>query len=255
MAWSVVSSASYGNNVPALVVPSAGSISTVGANVIVALISIYTYVPAAGDLVDSASNSWAFRGEQNAAGDSAMRVAIFDCITPTTSGTHTFTFDHGGNSNQFHAMVVYAFTQSATTSFGSYVENGTVTGGTDINAGSIGSANQLVVEAIAYYTNTGMAIGASFATPVEVGYTGSNIGVAASWKEVSGAVDPHWTWTGSNVAAAAATSYAGSGGGGGGGKPFKFYQNMQLANYRREQRQREHLIARASHDTMLRRAA
>jgi hypothetical protein len=78
---------------------------------------------------------------------------------------------------------------------------------------SIGAANEIVVEAIGWYTNNPVAIGSSFTIQDQVGYlAGNGEGVALATKEVSGAETPAWTWTGTNAAAAAAASYHITGG-------------------------------------------
>ncbi len=80
-----------------------------------------------------------------------------------------------------------------------------------------------MVEGLGWYTNNGMSIDGGFATPLEVGYSaGVTIGGASSYMEVSGAVNPTWSWSGSNVATGVAMAFT-SGGGGGGGNPWYYY--------------------------------
>lgn len=208
MAWSVVNSAVNGAQVTA----TAGPISTVGADVLMAFVTTYGNTPLAGDLTDGGVNSaWDLIDTQAAAGDPNVVHAVYRKVSPSTSASHSAVFSRGGGQS-YAGLVFLALSQGSATAFGTSTKSGTVAGGTDINAGSIGNANDVVVTGTGFFTSNGCAVGASFATPVEVGYVaGNNMGTAGSWKEVGGSVDPHWTYSGSNVGAAINASFTGGG--------------------------------------------
>jgi hypothetical protein len=95
-----------------------------------------------------------------------------------------------------------------------------------------------------------------------VGAGGVTYGVAISYVIQGAATATNPAWMDNNGVGPAADIgialmgiFNPSTGGGGGGKPFTYYQRMQLAHYRREQQARERLIARAAHETILRKAA
>jgi hypothetical protein len=216
MAWSLIASASNGSpdtiNVTAPA-PS-GTINTTGADLIVAVVCHYTANPAASDLTDSASNSYSLQASQASGSDAQAKVAVFYKLNPTTSASHTFTFSRGGAVTS-PSIVVYAFSGLAGSPTVSSVGSGT--GSTNIQPGSIGVSDDLVVSGIGWYANNTMSIDSGFTSPIEVGYVAGSMGVAGSWKSVSGAENPTWSLSGSNSVAGINASFTGTGGGGGGG--------------------------------------
>jgi hypothetical protein len=252
MSWSAVVGSVQGTG---QLVAKTVTINSGSSNLLVVLVGCYGGAPGPvlADLADTQSNVYTLVTPQVAAGDANLNLGIYYKISPTNSGTLGVTFTPAGGG--YPGMIVYAFTQGSAPSFRTNVQTGTNSSGT-VTPGSIGLANDLVVEGISFYTVGGHSLSGSFSTVTEIAYNaGNSMGCAAAWKEIASAVSPVWTTDGSNVVAAQAVAFTGVGGGGGGGKPFTYYQRMQLANYRREQAARERLIDRASRETILRRAA
>ncbi len=139
-------------------------------------------------------------------------------FNPTVDSSMTFTFSISAGII-FPALSIYGFSGLSGSPSVTSVSSGT--GSTSLQAGSLGSAGDMIVEGLGWYTNNGIAINSGFATPLEVGYSGgNNIGGASSYKSVSGAENPTWSWSGSNVAAGVAMAFPGTGGGGGSNQPM-----------------------------------
>lgn len=207
-AWSLVSSAvAAGANSG-----TTPSISTTTADVIVIVTCRYL---GSVSITDSASNTWTALTELAGGTDTASKTKAFYVITPTTSGTHTFT---GTWTAAFGSMVVMVFTQGSAPTF--VAEVGTAYSGTGstVQAGSIGANNELVVEGFGYdgtNPNGTLSIDGAFSTIVQQNYVaGTNEGSASAWKQVTGAVNPTWSWTGAATAGAIACSFTGTGAGG-----------------------------------------
>lgn len=160
-------------------------------------------------ITDSKSNTWVALTPKRAGGDSNVEAQAFYVLTsPVVGSGHTFTI-----VGAFASMIVYAFTQSAATTFDA--ENGTTVGGTTCQPGSVGTSGDVVIESTAFYAdNTTITIDGSFSAVTQVNYgAGVNIGCAAAWKDVSGSVNPTFTFGSSNVAAGVCAGFVGSGGG------------------------------------------
>lgn len=218
--WSQVSQVSLGATGITNVVGPTASINTTGANVIVCPVAFYDGInnSTSAMLSDSAANTWSMIANQAASGDGSLRIAIYYVIGPTTSASHTFTWTGTVSAATAPAIVCYALTQGSNPTFVTSVSGNTTsgTGPTTIQAGSIGNANDLVVSGVAWYTNNSQSINSSFSTPVEVGYSsGNHLGLAGSWKQVAGAVNPTWSVAGNNstTEAAQSVSFTGTAGG------------------------------------------
>jgi len=217
-----------------------GSVSTSGADLFVCFGSYYEASAGAtnGDMTDSATSPanvytavqpTPFSGNS----DGALKLAMYYKIAPTTSGSMTFTYTGPVNNGvESVSVVCYAMAQGSSPSLQGSISSNTTsgTGPTTIQAGSIGSANDIVLTGIGYYANNSQSINSSFEAATEVSYSGGNhIGAAGSWKEVSGAVNPTWSVAGNNSTTEVAMSIAFTGtGGGGGGGATRYPRNFGL---------------------------
>lgn len=189
------------------------AINTTGVKLLV--VSVASYLGAGPDatyLTDSQSNTWQV-GKAQGGSDPLLWCTVFYCLNPTTNASHTFTFtpSAGLGIGHYPSMVVDAYGATGTLAFSTSV--GASASASTIQAGSIGAASDLVVEAVAYYANTGYSINSSFASPHERNYSAGNaMGLARSWLQIGAAVNPTWTASGSNDQAAAAISFTETGG-------------------------------------------
>lgn len=215
MSWSLTASGSAAGTGSTNPVAVSG-LNTGSSNIIWGLLSFYNANPSASDLADTQSNSYTLITPQASGADSNARVGIFYKIAPSNSGSLTVTFTPpGGATAQFPSLIVFAHTQGSAPTFNTSIGSGTNSSGS-VQAGSIGNANDLVIEAMAFYGAgvSGNTIDGSFSAVTEVAYgAGTNIGLAAAWKEVSVAVNPTWTVNIANVVAAQAAAVTGTGGG------------------------------------------
>mgnify|MGYP001604103961 CR=1 FL=1 len=188
------------------------TVDSTNANVIFVLVASYGGAPpVAGDLTDSQSNVYTLIAVQTAAGDANLIIATYYKISPSNNAALQVTFTP--NASGYPAMVVYSFTQGSAPTFNTNVQTGTNSTGS-VTPGSIGNANDLVVEALAYYTVGSNTINGSFSTVTEVAYLAANsMGLATAWKEIASAVNPVWTTNAANVVAAQAAAVTGVGGG------------------------------------------
>lgn len=209
MAWTLTGGAAdVGDGAVATV-----TIDTDPADLLVVFVVVYNGAssPTAAMMSDSAGNTWPTPTVQLASGDAAVRLAMFTILAPNVSNTHTITFNPNGS---YPSMVALALSQGASSAAsGSPIGAGGT--GTTIQIGSVGAANDVVVEGVGWYTANGWTIDGSFSTILEAGYLGGTaMGAAASWKEVSGAVNPTWTASASESAIAGiAAAFTGVGGG------------------------------------------
>lgn len=203
----LVSSTSAGSTVANTSAVTTGSIDTTGATLLVVVACLFDVAGvASGDLTDSAGNTWTLDGQQVSSGNNGVYVAVWRKASPTTSATHTFTITH---STGFPSVIAYAFAGITPATYSH------VSASSGSQAGSIGAANDLVVEGIGYESTSGYSIDSSFATPIEVAFLLNNhMGVAASWKQVSGAVNPAWSVGGTNNAGLWALDVAAAAAGG-----------------------------------------
>lgn len=211
MAWNLIGQTFNGAVSPGLTVtaPSAGSVDTTGADLIVAVVGINSNsVPDSTSLTDFVSNGYTLLRTQASDGDANQKCLLYYKTNPTTSVTHSWTFSNG--SFTFPSIVVFVFTGLAASPSINSVGSGT--GTTSLQAGSIGIANDLVVAALSWNPNNGMSTDPGFYR-VQIGnVTGEHVGSALAWKEVTGAENPTWSWTGSNNAAGVNASFTGTGG-------------------------------------------
>lgn len=189
--------------------------SGTGADIIAVATVAYGSAQVAGDLTSSPSNTFSMRTVQAAAGDANVKVTWYYIISPSVSGSMTITFQPPAAN--FNSIVAYALSQSSAPTFNTSTATGTNSSG-NVNIPSLGNANDLVLATLGYYTVTGPTIsgGSGWSTVVEVPYA-TDIGIAASWQQISGAVSPVWATNSGNVVAAQAMAVTGTGGGGGGG--------------------------------------
>lgn len=206
-AWSLLASGNGAGTNAA----TTGAMNCVGADVIVIMSAHYT----GGSLTfsDSSSNTWTTVTQQAGAADTSVKLDMAYCLAPTTGATQTFTFTAAAT---FIGVVAMAFSQGSAPTFVTRV-GAAYSAGSVLQAGSIGNANDLVVSGISFGStapNATLAINSSFSTIVQQNYNaGANIGVAGAWKQVSGAVNPQWSWTGSTDAGAINISFTGTGAG------------------------------------------
>lgn len=175
------------------------AISTTGANLIV--IGVASNFGDAGVPTDSSSNTWTKLTTYSRA--TTFSVEIFYCINPTTSGTHTFTFN---STSSFHTMMVQSFANAS----GGYVtENGANADGTSLATGSVTQSSVASVIASTYAINASaspMSINSGFSETSEVDFSGGvAYGGAMAYliQTAIASVNPTWTRTNSDGQAAA----------------------------------------------------
>lgn len=217
MSWSLTASSSVGGTGSTNPVTISG-LNTGASNVFYAYLSYYNADPSAVDIADSKGNTYILIATQASAADSNLHIGIFRCLGPTNDSNLSITYTPPvGAVGQFPSMIFDAFTQGSTPSAsGSPVGTGTNSSGS-VQPGSIGVANDLVVEALAFYGAglSGNTIDSSFSTVVEVAYSaGQHIGLSRAWKEILAATNPIWTTNIANVVAALAAAVTGTGSGG-----------------------------------------
>lgn len=223
MAWTIINQGSNTSISPGFSVSVAPGDCT-GADLLMAIVTGYGAAASVvgGDLTDDSSNSWTKQVLQTAGGDTEQWAAGFYVFNPVVDSAMTFTFQRGVSAT-FPTLVIYAFSGLHASPSVTSASSGTLGGGgTSIQAGSLGSADDLVVEGFGWYpTISDLVIDGSFASPLIRHYSaGNNIGGAASYKSVSGAENPTWSWSGTATAGAAvAMAFPGTGGGGADGQP------------------------------------
>ncbi len=179
------------------------TINSTSSNVLALLVSEYG-APNTGSISETgaSANTWTMGPSIVAGADSSLSATLYYVLAPNTNAAH-----HVKYTGAYPACVVFSGAQGAATALsGSAVTNGTLAGGgTTIQAGSVGANNDLVLEGVAYYSNNGSnTIDGSFATPIQVNYSaGNTMGGIGSYKEVSGAVNPTWTFGAAQTAGSA----------------------------------------------------
>lgn len=209
-AWTVTSASAHGAGSPTT---CDVSISTTGGNVITLLVAAYGDSQSVANISETgASNSWTKGGSSASSADGQQSVGLYYVLSPSTSGSH-----HIKYTGNYPGCIVFVGAQGAATSVdGTVKTNGTLGGGGgSIQAGSLGASGDLVIEGVGYYSaNAGNTIDSSFATPVQVDYLSGNYeGTLGSYLEVSGSVNPTWSFSPAQTAVGSiAIAFTGGGG-------------------------------------------
>jgi len=175
------------------------SANTTGATLIVVVSTAYANRPTATPFTDSASNSYTGRTNQYEAG-SLSTARIYDVTSPTTSASHTWTWEGGGNFDCADVWI-YAFSGTATgTAFD--VQNGATvaSAATTAQPGSVtpSNAGSLILTAVSNNVNSTAAftINQSFTASTGVGFAGggpSNGSAAYLIQGTAAALNPTWS--------------------------------------------------------------
>jgi hypothetical protein len=218
MAWSQTDSG-FGAGANAA---STGSMNLTGATILIAHVGYYSASALVGsDLSDSSSNTWVALTAHDQNGDTSIKGQFFYVIAPSVSGAQTVTVTKATTYMGLTVIGLQGFTatfssESARTTYAVPV--------TSVQAPSIGSAGDLVIAGTNWdgSKTSVSAIDSSFSAVIEQAYGGgNNEGSAIAWKEVSGAVQPTWSWTGTTSNGLAHNINFTSSGGGGGTRPVK----------------------------------
>jgi len=175
------------------------AIDTTGAELITISCVFYTLatIPV---IIDSEGNTWTALTKANSV--TAAAVIIYYCINPTTSANHTFT---ATSINSYPAIVVNAFSCASSPTFESQNSNNAL-GGSSITTGSVTptTGSNLVLTVANCWTADILSIDNGFTISGTVPPTINTLAGASAYKlDQSGAVNPTWTWTGSNGETAA----------------------------------------------------
>jgi hypothetical protein len=223
--WALVAHAKSGNadgTGGPFKAPNASTVNCTGADLYTVAIGWYGGTPPSTVLADVTAGGYTMVTPQAAAGDASNKATWFYKVAPTVSAVEqwTVTVDAPSTAPQFTGVVAACWSGTAVSPTITPIGSGTTT--STPSAGSLGSAGDLVLTAVADYTATVSSIDSSFAITDQSNYTGSNnIGIAMAWPNLSGGVagpvNPIWTLSASPSAAAVqAISITGTGGGGGG---------------------------------------
>lgn len=221
MPWALVQHTKNGNADGAtgpFRAPHSGTINAVGADLYLVPIAFYGSSPPASVLTDVSGNIYTLLTPVVAAGDGNCKIAWFYKVAPATSAVEAWTITPagGGPEPQFVSMTPLCFSGCAAVPTITPAQSGATT--STPSAGSLGSAGDLVVTAVADYTALVSSIDSGFAITDQSDYTGSNnMGIAAAWQNLSGgvagAVNPIWTMSaGPTAVVVQALSITGTGG-------------------------------------------
>ncbi len=183
------------------------AIDTSGANLLIYSIQGFATIDTAS-VSDNKSNTFPTGlTEYGTGGSPGSHIRMMYLSSPTVGSGHTFTYAQGAT---FSSMCVEAWSNMATSSvFDSGTDNGSTTGGSTCQAGSITpSSGVRVIIASVGTTDVSFAIDSSFTVDATAPYGGGGtpygIGIA-SLLQVSGTTtNPTWTAansTGCNIAA------------------------------------------------------
>jgi hypothetical protein len=204
------------------------AMSTVGCDVIVVYCSLYANGSSvlAGDLSDSASNSWTFDGIAQNTSDGNVQVAAWHVFSPTTNASHTFTFNHVGTT-QFPTLAVEAWSGSDKTTApikgtgqngaGSTSQAVTASGSVIGQLNTTATVFPSAISTLAIDTGFSLDLHSDWTTGLHMGQ-----GVATHVATANGE-NPAWSWTTSAECAAMMLTFtpaAAPAGGGGGTLPF-----------------------------------
>ena len=187
-----------------------GNISTTGASLFVACVSSYIGA-SAPTLSDSQTNTWTGLTARNEA--VAVRNRMFYVASPSTSGTHNFTLTGSGT---FGGLAVYAFSGTDTSSPFDSQQAGATGNSTSSAPGSITPAqNDSVVVSCATLDANISSVGASMTLDENVAFSGGNHYAAAGAyivQTTATAINPTWSWTGTQRYAMSIASFKPAGG-------------------------------------------
>jgi hypothetical protein len=191
MAWSEVDNgAGAGANAA-----TASGLNLSGSSILIAYAAFYNAAAlVAGDIADTSSNTWVPLSARTNGSDSNIKGQFLYVINPTTSASQDITVTKSGSFIGLTVVGLTGFTPTFSTE-----SSGTsyATGATTVQAPSIGGAGDLVIAGMAWDNlKDTISIDLSFSSVIQQLYSaGVNEGCAIAWKEVSGAVQPTWSWT------------------------------------------------------------
>lgn len=182
-----------------------GAIDTTGSNLIVINIGTYGGL-SAGVPTDSKSNTWT--GLTGKGGSYGSR--FFYCYNPTVGSGHTFTISIGLAPPFYPCIFVAAFSDSLSSPFDQ--ENGATGGsGTTLNTGSItpSQANEIIVTGFCFNTSSAIAISLGLTISDQKPAVPFSTGGAMAYlfQGSAAAINPQWSWTGSDASAAVIASF------------------------------------------------
>lgn len=202
--------------------PDTNSVTTVAKDFsaadLIVLLAVSYQAATAPAVSDSQTNSYATDlTEKSDTGQG--RAKLFYKKSPAVSGSQTFSLTGTGT---YCAVCALGFSGSnTTTQYDSPNENGaSMGGGTTFQPGSVtpSTASSLLVTGLTWSAPGTMSINSSFNLVTgQIDFNGGvNFGIAAAWKETSGAENPTWTCTSSEFGGVVMASFLPVGGGGGG---------------------------------------
>jgi hypothetical protein len=214
MPWSEVDSGVGGG----LNAASVTGLNLSGSTILIAFVGYYNASAlVAGDIADTSSNTWTALTARDQAGDPNIKGQFFFVINPTVSGSQDVTVMNSGGHLGLTVIGLTGFTAT-------FDSQGTgdpfSSGETSAQAPSIGSAGDLVISGLGWDKGvTGISIDSLFSAVIEQAYVGAtNEGAAIAWKEVSGSVQPTWSFSqpggGDANGVAQNINFTSSGGGG-----------------------------------------
>lgn len=89
-----------------------GQVNTTGATCLVGTVSGYNPGGLTGNPTDSAGNTWTAGPDNDASTSTDTQVGMWYVSNPTTSATHTFTYNNGGTNN-YNGLFIAAFSSAA----------------------------------------------------------------------------------------------------------------------------------------------
>lgn len=200
--------------------PHTGTVNTIGANLYVLAISHYNNglnPDPALDIIDAAggANTYQLVPGQGAGTDPNTRITYLVCFNPITSPTEQWQLSNTSGHVSYAGLSASAWSGCSGSQTPGVVGDGSTT--STPAAGTIGSAGDLVITAVADYVVTVSSIDSGFDLFDQSDYTNSNnIGLAVAWQDIpggiAGPVNPIWTLAGSpSSCAVQSISITGSG--------------------------------------------
>lgn len=219
MAWAVVAHTVSGNtdgqNGPFRAPTGIGTVNCVGADLYLVALGYYSGDPASTVLTDVSGNTYTLLPTQSAAGDTNVKVAWFYKVAPAVSVIEAWTVTQNTSLPQYCGVNAVAISGCPASPTITRTQSGTTS--STPSAGSIGSAGNLVVTAVAHYPGVVSSVDNSFQL-FDLGYTSNNcMGIGVAWQNLSGgvagAVNPTFTLGSAPTASAVqALSFTASGG-------------------------------------------
>lgn len=193
-----------------------GAVDMTGANLFVAVVSIYTSGSQDQVVTSSPSNTWHALTQRNSPGTEA--VQLFYAYNATASNAMTFTV---AGTNIYTSIAVVGFSGGPTSDpIDQESAGGTSAGGTSIQPGSITPSENdtVVVAGVAWSAAVGtVTVDSGFSTVYQIDVNpGDSEGVAVAYKiqTALGAENPTFSWGAASNAAASQASFKSGGGGG-----------------------------------------